>query len=733
LALLAAGAARADSDEPSLAESVRARLVRFRVAPHAGAARDACVGLQPTDLAIRLRGRALDPSLVVSLERDVRPMLHALVIDRSGSMDDKLEAARAAARGYVDRMRPGLDRGLVVAFDEDVVLVAKATADPTALARAIDGVALGGRTALRDALHAVIGELSIHLERPVVLLLSDGADTASVTSQDEVLALAATRRDLAVFPIGVGLPEIGAAGPGPVTPKKFLEQLARRTDGEFLDVPTASGLAGAYDRVRDLLDAEWELVIGDPDPQLAPAEPSLRIVGRPCSLRILGRQGDEERATAEAPAPLGAHGAECEPDLRWVVSAAWRLTPGPGANWRSEQTPSGLHGCVVDLTTDDGFLYDANEVEGTWLNAWREIGDRPFDVRAAPLPALPDRPALVLDAIARELMARRAAAPDPGPRQIPPERHARPFRDLPFLWNGRTTLAVRAQLAAALAERPEYAAYARERTLAEARRELDDLARTSRGLAPERVRQALAESPEGRAILSRAERPGPRDLERHLAAWLGDVPAVDAFRAWELDAVARVLAGDTTDTPSFAQAYRAAYRLFFAPSYVRILTPLVVGRDRASGSLGFWRIVLPRTAWIGPRKKDFADIESQHVPLDLVPDRPLGVWLAERLARAPAELLDRLRSTGLAPLDLSYGSLVKPKQRDPGRAYDQARVTLRLADWHGGKLVLVADLDRDGPEAPPAIRSLAVRASDDPALADLAAALEAALGSGLEN
>jgi len=708
--------------------------VRFRVEPRVGAARDACIGLEPADLSIRLRGRTIDSTEIVSLARDVRPMLHALVIDRSRSMSDKLDAARRAARAYIERLRPGLDRGLVVAFDEDVVLAAAATADPAALARAIDGVVIGGGTAIRDALLAVIGELALHLERPVVLLLSDGADTASVTTEGDVLALALARPDLAVFPIGVGLPEIRRAGPGPPTPKTFLDTLARRTDGEFLDIPTPAGLADAYDRVRDLLDAEWEVVVADPEPALEAARPSVRVTGRPCSLRILGRHGDGDRATDEtmAPAVPGAGGAWCEPDLRWVYREALRLGPIPGAGWRSERTPDGVRGCVVDLTTDDGSLYDAVEVAGSWFSTWREIGSRPFEVRVAPIADLPDRPARVLDTIARNVLAQEAPVPDPGRRQRPPAHHARPFRDLLFLWNGRTALAVRPQLAVALAERPEYAAHARDRTVEEARLELDDraarLARSSHGLTPERVRQALAESPEGRAILVRAERPGPRDLERHLAAWLGDLPAADVFRSWELDAVARVFAGDTTGTPSFDEAYRAAYRLFFAPSYARILTPLVLGRDPTNGAVGFWRIVLPRAAWIGLRKKGYDEhVEYGRIPLDLLPDRPLGVWLAERLTTAHPDLVRTLRTAGLVPAELDYESLVKPRQRDPGRAYDRARVTLRLADAREGALVLIADLDRDGPEAAPSVRAVEVRSAADPRLTHLAMAIERAL------
>ncbi len=340
-ALAAALLATASAWAEPVADS-RVLTVRFRVEPRAGAARDACAHLEPSDLSIRLRGRTIDAADIVSLARDARPMLHALVIDRSGSMENKLDAARRAAQGYVARLRPGLDRGLVVAFDEDIVLGTAATADPASLARAIDGVAPGGMTALKDALIAVIHEVSLQPERPVILLLSDGMDTASLADESDVLALAAERPDLTVFPIGLALPSLDVANP-----KTFLEALARRTDGEFLDIPTPSRLARAYDHVRDLLDAEWELVFADPEPALDAARPKIRVTGRPCSLRLLGKHADDERAArANAALPVArpavgeAGDTACAPVSRAANRFAEGSDPTPDRNGTASRPPT---------------------------------------------------------------------------------------------------------------------------------------------------------------------------------------------------------------------------------------------------------------------------------------------------------------------------------------------------------------------------------------------------------
>ncbi len=722
--LLVGSTADAQRKEDSgIVETTRIRLmaVRFRVAPKAEAPRDACTKLTRANLSIRVRGQAVEPSAIVSLARDERPMLHAFLIDRSGSMADKLDLTRRAVHTYIQRLRPGLDRGMVVFFDEDVILASPETSDPKALDRAVDSIVLGSSTAILDALYATIGELQAQLERPIVLLLSDGVDTASIATQDDVLARAAERPDLAIFPIGVNLPDISSRGPGPITPKKFLDNLARHTDGEFLNVPTAGGLASAYDRVRDLLDSEWEVVVADPDPNLDPEDPKVRITGKPCSIRILGQGGDEPRESKkETEKPnLAPPNPRCEASIHWLPRQSARLGPRLGADWAAETTTTGIRGCVVDLTTDDGQLYDSQEVEGAWFNGWREIGSRPFEIDAPAIVDLPTRPESALDTIARELLKHTGPVPDPGPRQIPIERHARPFKDLPFLWNGRTAFAARSDLALALAEIPEYAAYTRTRTEKEVNRLLDDeaarIVRTSKGMARDRMRDALAASPEGQALLARAENPGPRELERHLAAWIGDIPVADVFRDWELQAIARVLDGTADPDPPFDDAYRAAYGVFFVPSYARLLAPLVLGKDPKTGAIGMWRFVLPRTVWIGPRKRDFDDPESRRVPMDLVPDRPLGLLLARKIA-------EETRGTGLAPRRLTYEPLVKPKQFDPGRAFTDVRVSLYLVDPKGRDLLVIADLVRDDDH--PVVRAADVQS---PSLKDLSAAIKGTL------
>ncbi|HXV76340.1 MAG TPA: VWA domain-containing protein, partial [Candidatus Polarisedimenticolaceae bacterium] len=369
LAAAAAGAdpiARADVDE-----RVGARLysVRLAIRPTWTAGPGACLELDERDLRVRLRGDRVPPERI-ELDRERQPTLHALLIDTSDSVAGDLDHIRRAATGYVERLDPGRDRAMIVTFDDSVLLHQPPTRDRHRLRQSIERLRTGAGTSLHDGLYYVVRELSVQRERPVIILLSDGFDTSSVHERGDVLDVLDLRPDLTVFSIGFDLPPMGTTGPtGMLSIRKFLQQLAGRTDGRFFDAPTGGTLDDVYRRIHETLAGEAVLRVDDPEPDLSPGE--LRVgVGRDgCRVEVYrDREAPDDplgvalsRPYADLPAAF-----ELPPDPRYRQTAIYRAfhradpacRTGETDRWEAESDWRGIRGCVFDVAMDTGALYD---------------------------------------------------------------------------------------------------------------------------------------------------------------------------------------------------------------------------------------------------------------------------------------------------------------------------------------------------------------------------------------
>ncbi len=128
--------------------------------------------------------------------RSNQPIALALLLDTSASMEDKLATAQEAAVGFARRLRTA-DVAEVIDFDSRVEIVQPFTNDSLALERAIQQTAAGGSTALYNAIYISLKELkkiqarnADEVRRQAIIVLSDGEDTSSLVSFEEVLELA---------------------------------------------------------------------------------------------------------------------------------------------------------------------------------------------------------------------------------------------------------------------------------------------------------------------------------------------------------------------------------------------------------------------------------------------------------------------------------------------------------------------------------------------------------------
>jgi tight adherence protein B len=237
-----------------------------------------------------------------------------LVIDTSGSMQGApMEAAKAAAGAFVNRMPPQA-RIAVVGFGPTAVVASPLTADRASTHVAISGLTPVGETALFDAVSLAARQFSPTAGRRSVVVLSDGADTASVARPEEVqrdVSAARARVDAAVL----RSPESDAA---------VLGSLAASGGGRAVEVAGPEALDAVYDEVATRLVStyrvSWESRgTGSTDVDVAVALGDDTAVGR---TRVELPEAAEVRPPEQAPAPARDERSEVR---------TWALVAGAGA------------------------------------------------------------------------------------------------------------------------------------------------------------------------------------------------------------------------------------------------------------------------------------------------------------------------------------------------------------------------------------------------------------------
>jgi len=204
------------------------------------------------------------PQNVVFFRKTDVPLALALLLDTSASMEQALATAQEAAIGFARQLGPA-DVAMLIDFDSKVQVLAHFTSDRRELEEAVRRTMAGGSTSLYNAVYVALKELSrIKLEdeqqglrRRAIVLLSDGEDTSSLVSFDELLDLA-SRSDTMIYTIGLGSAD--SSGRRTFQDAQFvLRRLAQQTGGRAFFPQAAKDLAGVYGEIRDELSSQYLL------------------------------------------------------------------------------------------------------------------------------------------------------------------------------------------------------------------------------------------------------------------------------------------------------------------------------------------------------------------------------------------------------------------------------------------------------------------------------------------
>lgn len=187
----------------------------------------------------------------------------SLLIDTSASMEDRLPLAQRAAMDFIAKLRPG-DVAEVVDFDSRIEVLQDFTGDRRLLNAAIARTRAGGSTALYNALYVALKQLenlkpgtNDDVRRHVIVVLSDGEDTSSLVTFEELLDVT-KRSHTAIYTIGLAL-EAPASSKSLETGEFVLRRLAQETGGQLFTAKQPSELSNVYTQIADELTTQYVL------------------------------------------------------------------------------------------------------------------------------------------------------------------------------------------------------------------------------------------------------------------------------------------------------------------------------------------------------------------------------------------------------------------------------------------------------------------------------------------
>ena len=132
------------------------------------------------------------------------PVAIGIVIDNSGSMRDKRTSVNAAALNLVRASHPE-DQVCVINFNNEYYLDQDYTGNVSLLRDALERIESRGGTALYDAVEATSDHLmkSAKLQKKVILVVTDGEDTASRDTLEKAVRAIAVDGGPTIYAIGV--------------------------------------------------------------------------------------------------------------------------------------------------------------------------------------------------------------------------------------------------------------------------------------------------------------------------------------------------------------------------------------------------------------------------------------------------------------------------------------------------------------------------------------------------
>jgi Ca-activated chloride channel homolog len=195
------------------------------------------------------------------------PLDLAILLDVSSSMSDKLATVQQAAVGFASHLRPG-DRVTIVGIKDSSRVLHDLDGDIAGACEAIRRTTASGGTALYNGVYTTIKQMQKvresdggEIRRQAIALLTDGDDTTSIVTFDDVLALA-KQAGIAIYTIALKsqYPTALLGALKESSESEFaMKALAQETGARSFFPTDISQLAGVYGSITQELANQYAL------------------------------------------------------------------------------------------------------------------------------------------------------------------------------------------------------------------------------------------------------------------------------------------------------------------------------------------------------------------------------------------------------------------------------------------------------------------------------------------
>lgn len=207
-------------------------------------------GLKKPDFKVFEDGRE---QTLEFFEAQESPFAAVILMDTSGSMEQRVSLARSAAINFLDGLR-SQDNAAIYNFDSKVSLV-QDFSNSRDISEKVFDLKANGMTVLNDAIYRAALELEKRPEkRRAIIVLSDGADTQSGSSASRALK-AALHANATIYTVDMS--ELIGGGKDRLQNRGVLKNFAEKTGGKFVSTPGGIELRNTFINIVEELGNQY--------------------------------------------------------------------------------------------------------------------------------------------------------------------------------------------------------------------------------------------------------------------------------------------------------------------------------------------------------------------------------------------------------------------------------------------------------------------------------------------